>query len=234
MSAPEAIKAWSPLSIHERRVIGVLIEKQKTTPDIYPLSLNALTVGCNQKSNRDPVLELTDVDVEDTLLAMQKQGLVVRVTGGRVERWRHALYEAWMADKAEMAVLAELLLRGPQTEGELRTRAGRMEPFADLDALRAVLNKLSNRNLVVYLVPEGRRGTTVTHGFHDAAELAQLKSAYASGQAPSAEPRPRSSDLPRGTNNAELEGQVAELREMVTALQATVADLAEQVRRMGQ
>jgi uncharacterized protein YceH (UPF0502 family) len=106
-----------------------------------------------------------------------------------------------------------------------------MEPFADLDALRAVLAKLAGRNLVVYLVPEGRRGTTVTHGFHDPAELAQLKAAYASGQAPSAEPR-AVSQLPRGGNNAELEGQIAELRHLVTELQATVADLAEQVRQL--
>jgi uncharacterized protein YceH (UPF0502 family) len=183
---------WPALSVNQRRVVGVLIEKQKTTPDIYPLSLNALLTGCNQKSNRDPLLELTDIDVEETLASLQKQGLAVKVTGGRVDRWRHALYEAWMVDKGEMAVLAELLLRGPQTEGELRARASRMEPFPELDALRAVLRKLAERKLVVYLVPEGRRGTTITHGFHEPAELEKLKAAYASGTVPEpAAPRPR-------------------------------------------
>src|SRR5262249_14942459 len=133
VAAPSA--AWPVLSFHERRVLGVLVEKAKTTPDIYPLSLNALVTGCNQKSNREPVLNLSDAEVEEALANCQKKGLVVKITGGRVERWRHTLYESWHVDKVELAILAELLLRGPQTEGELRARASRMESIADLDAL---------------------------------------------------------------------------------------------------
>src|SRR6266851_2187029 len=138
---------WPVLTCNERRLLGVLVEKAKTTPDAYPMSLNALTTGCNQKSNRDPAMNLTDDAVEETLLRLQKQNLVSKIVGGRVERWRHLLYEAWRADKVELAVLAELLLRGPQTEGELRGRASRMEPIDDLDKLRAVLKPLTERRL---------------------------------------------------------------------------------------
>src|SRR4051812_1877081 len=113
------------LSVNERRVLGVLVEKAKTTPDAYPLSLNGLITGCNQKSNRDPLLDLSDIDVEEALAACQQKRLAFKITGGRVERWKHNLYDAWKINKVEIAVLGELLLRGPQTEGELRTRASR-------------------------------------------------------------------------------------------------------------
>src|SRR5207247_3644923 len=135
----------------------------------------ALVTGCNQKSNRDPVLNLTDQEVEEALNEAQQLGLVTRVQGGRVERWRHNLYEVWNVNKVELAVLAELLLRGPQTEGELRGRASRMEPIDDLDSLRAQLKPLVERGLVVYLGPEGRRGTQLTHGFHTPKELEYLQ-----------------------------------------------------------
>src|SRR4051794_31787465 len=137
MTQPEASGAgasgpWPVLDLKERRVLGVLVEKAKTTPDAYPMSLNALVTGCNQKSNRDPILFLSEDDVEYTLTRLQKAGLVMKITGGRVERWRHLLYESWNVDKVDLAILGELLLRGPQTEGELRTRASRMEPIDDL------------------------------------------------------------------------------------------------------
>src|SRR5436305_10037659 len=103
------------------------------------MTLNALTTGCNQKSNRDPVLDLTEDVVEETLGRLQRRGVVSKLVGGRVDRWRHLLYEAWRVSKVELAVLAELLLRGPQTEGDLRGRAARMEEIKDLDELRAVL-----------------------------------------------------------------------------------------------
>src|SRR5215213_7110291 len=102
-------KVWPPLSVNERRILGVLVEKGKTTPDAYPMTINALVTGSNQKSNRDPVLSLEDLDVEDALASCQKKGLVIRITGsGRVEKWRHDLYEAWTRDKVELAILAEL------------------------------------------------------------------------------------------------------------------------------
>lgn len=225
MSSAPAVPAgdWPVLSLHERRVLGVLIEKQKTTPDVYPLSINALVTGSNQKSNRDPVLDLTDDDVEQSLLAMQKQGLTIRITGGRVERWRHNLYDVWKVDKVEMAVLAELMLRGPQTEGELRGRVSRMEPVNDLDVLRTLLKRLTERRLVVYLTEEGRRGTMVTHGFHDAKELEHLRATQ--GAAESAiEPAPRQ---PRLNDNRleEALAQIAALQNAMTELTARVSAL---------
>src|SRR5262245_37238941 len=91
------------LDMNERRVLGVLIEKAKTTPDAYPLSVNALVTGSNQKSNREPVLNLSEIDVEEALARCQKKGLAIRLTGGgRVERWKHNLYEAWTPDKVEL------------------------------------------------------------------------------------------------------------------------------------
>src|SRR6478736_4546386 len=122
---------WPQLNTIERRLLGVMVEKAKTTPENYPLSVNALMTGSNQKSNRDPVMNLTEEDIEAALGELQKKGLATRITGSRVERWRHNLYENWTSDKVELAVLTELLLRGPQTEGELRGRAGRMEPIED-------------------------------------------------------------------------------------------------------
>jgi uncharacterized protein YceH (UPF0502 family) len=231
MSAPEPV---SPpiLRINERRVLGVMVEKQKTTPDGYPLSLNALVTGCNQKSNRDPVLDLTDLDVEEALASCQKQGLAIKITGSRVDRWRHSLYDVWKVDKVELAVLAELLLRGPQTEGELRGRVSRMEPVEELDALRAILRKLADRKFVVYLTPEGRRGTTVTHGFHDPAELEQVKNAAGhaddGGDAPPREARPPARD----DRTADAMAQIASLRADLEKLTGQVAELALRVREI--
>src|SRR5579871_4193490 len=108
-AAAETPPAWPVLSVLEWRVLGVLVEKQKTTPDAYPMSLNALVTGCNQKSNRDPVMFLSEDDVEYVLTRLQKGGLAVKITGGRVERWRHTLYDTWNVGKVEMAVLGELL-----------------------------------------------------------------------------------------------------------------------------
>src|SRR5258708_6300928 len=167
--APNA--TWPILSALERRLLGVLVEKQKATPDVYPMSLNALVTGCNQKSNRDPMMSVTDHEVEEAMEGLQRQALATRVESGRVDKWRHLLYEQWGIGKAEIAVLAELLLRGPQTEGELRSRVSRMEPVDSIEALRAVCQPLAHRGLIVYLTPEGRRGTSLTHGFHDPQEL---------------------------------------------------------------
>ncbi len=225
---PESPVPLPVLSAVERRVLGVLVEKAKTTPDAYPLSINALVTGCNQKSNRDPVMNLSDLDIEEALVGCQQKGLAIKITGGRVVRWRHALYEAWKVNKVELAVLGELLLRGPQTEGALRGRASRMEPIDDVDALRAVLRPMAERHLVVYLTPEGKRGTVVTHGFHSADELERLRSragagAFAEGEAATeVAPAGRSSSA---TTSANLEAQL-------TTLQAEVADLRGQVAEL--
>lgn len=182
VNAEGASQPLPELDLKVRRVLGVLVEKAKTTPDAYPLSLNALVTGSNQKSNRDPVLDLKEEDVDEALVWSKNHGLVTKVIGGRVDRWRHLLYEAWNVNKVELAILGELLLRGPQTEGELRTRASRMEPIEGLDELRSVLKPMTERKLVVYLTDEDRRGAVLTHGFHHAGELGQLKARARSAQ----------------------------------------------------
>jgi uncharacterized protein YceH (UPF0502 family) len=236
-ASPANISApWPILDMRERRVLGVLVEKAKTTPDTYPLSLNALTTGCNQKSNRDPLLNLTDQEVEDTLVRCQKKGLAIKITGGRVVRWKHSLYEAWHVDKVDLAILGELLLRGPQTEGELRSRASRMEPIDDLDALRNALRPLVERKLVVYLTPEERRGAVLTHGFHDPQELDRLRSRVA--VEPAAEsPRPSVSVAAPSAKDErwiELEAALNAARDDIAALKQTVAHLQEELRQLKQ
>jgi uncharacterized protein YceH (UPF0502 family) len=232
------------LNVPERRVLGVLVEKAKTTPDAYPMTVNALVTGSNQKSSRDPVLNLGDGDVEEALVSAQQKGLVLKITGGRVVRWRHNLYEALMLDKVELAVLGELLLRGPQTEGELRGRASRMEPIDELETLRAILRRLKERRLAVYLSPEGRRGTIVTHGFHSAQELERLKVQHGAGApesapaepaarpAPPAPPTPEPKALALEARLNEAQAEIASLRTVVTDLQGQLAAVREQVRSL--
>ena len=222
--SPAAGAAVSPLTPEQQRVLGVLVEKAKTTSDAYPMTLNALVTGCNQKSNRDPVTDYNDDEVERALAELQGAGLVVKVTSttGRVERWRHQLYDRWGVNKVELAVLAELLLRGPQTEGELRGRASRMEPIESLEALREVLRGLAGRGMVLYLTPEGRRGTTVTHGFSEPGELERQRAAATSGAAAGPEPRPARQSA---GEVEELRAEVATLREEVARLAGELAEL---------
>jgi uncharacterized protein YceH (UPF0502 family) len=225
---PAAAPAWEPLAPYERRVLGVLIEKQKTSKsaDAYPMTLNAIVVGSNQKSNRDPVYDLDAEAVEETLGVLQRKGLVMKMTGGRADRWRHLLYELWKVTKVEMAVLAELLLRGPQTEGDLRGRASRMDEVKDLDELRGLLKGLAERNLVVYLTEPNRRGTVVTHGFHAPDELERERGRHAGGAADH-EPAPVRS----GSGSAlearlsEAFDEIANLREAVSRLEQAVDGL---------
>jgi len=233
---PAAPAAPQPLSEGERRALGVLIEKAKTTPDSYPMSLNSIVTACNQKTNRDPVTNFSDVEVEDYLTGLQRKGLVIKtITGtGRVSRWRHEAYSAWQVNKVELAILGELLLRGPQTEGELRTRASRMEPIDDLESLRAVLQTLVQRGLVVYLTPPGRRGTILTHGLYEAAELEQLKSRapVAAGHGEDHDGSVGASAAASSRGTVALHQEIAALRVAVTELQAGMAALAERVRKL--
>src|SRR5262245_31417685 len=152
-----------------------MVEKAKTTPDIYPLSLNALRTGCNQKNNRDPIMQLTDNDVEEALAKLRPLGATEEVQGsGRVAKFRHLMYEWLGVDKVELAVMAELLLRGAQTEGELRGRAARMEPIADLAALRTVLDSLRAKQLVIDITPPGR-GQIISHALYEPEEWERLR-----------------------------------------------------------
>jgi len=220
MEQPE--KRWQPLTAIQRRVAGVLVEKAKTTPDAYPLTLNALTNGCNQKSNRAPHMELSSEDVERTLEELREMGAVAEVqSGGRVPKFRHYLYEWLGVDKVELAVMAELLLRGEQTIGELRGHASRMEPIPDLNALQPILESLEQKQLVVMLTPAGR-GQVVTHNLYTPERLEELKSQFASGHHALEPGAPRASSARvSGVSTdqfAALEAEVAQLRTEVALL----------------
>src|SRR6201987_6012632 len=139
------------LSPMEARVIGCLIEKQISTPDQYPLSLNALVQACNQKSNRDPVMSADEAAIQNTLDQLARKHLVIEKSGfgSRVPKYQHRFcnteYGSLKLDPQELAIVCELLLRGPQTPGELRSRAARMAPFTDVSEVEAALTRLSDR-----------------------------------------------------------------------------------------
>ena len=159
----------------EARVIGCLIEKQITTPDQYPLSLNALVNACNQKSNRDPILELEERVVQQTLDDLGRKHFVVEKSGfgSRVPKYQHRFcnteYGTLKLNPQELAIVCELLVRGPQTPGELRTRAARMAPIGDVSEVEAALTRLSEREdgpFVIRLAREpGRRDSRYAHLF---------------------------------------------------------------------
>lgn len=213
------------LAPYERRVLGTLVEKSQTSksPDGYPMTLNAIVLGCNQKSNRDPVYDLTDDDVEETLDALGEKGLTMKQLTGRADRWRHLLYDRWTPVKVELAILAELLLRGPQTLGDLRGRASRMTDVPDLDTLKGHLTALAGRGLVVLLTALDRRGAAVTHAFHSPEELDRARGTFGGGTAePDAltPPRPAS-----GTSTAALEARLNEALQEIAKLKDAVARL---------
>ena len=135
----------------ELRVVGCLVEKQRTTPDAYPLSLNALRLACNQSTNRDPVVDYDEAVVSDALrrLALRGWTRLASGAGSRARKYRHLLPEALGIDEEELALLAVLMLRGPQTPGELKQRSERLHRFADLAAVQATLERLLERELVV-------------------------------------------------------------------------------------
>src|SRR3954470_14308318 len=174
----ETPRRWQPLNMRQRRVFGVLVEKAKTTPDAYPMTINGLVAGCNQKSNREPQMNLSPDDVEQVLEELRGMGAVTEVQGsGRVAKYRHHAYEWLGVEKTELAVMTELLLRGEQTLGELRGRAARMEPIADLAALKPVVDSLMEKGLMIELTPAGR-GQVVSHGLYSERELNELKTRF--------------------------------------------------------
>jgi uncharacterized protein YceH (UPF0502 family) len=181
-----AAPRWQPLESIERRVLGVLIEKAKTTPENYPLSLNSIKTGCNQKNNRAPLMQLEEEQVEQALESLRKAGAVAQIQGGgRVDKYRHLAYDWLGVEKVELAVMAELLLRGTQTVGELRGRAARMEPIKDLSELEPTLDSLHAKGLIVYLSPPGR-GSVVTHALYLEREMEKVQ--REAGLMPRAEP----------------------------------------------
>jgi uncharacterized protein YceH (UPF0502 family) len=202
----------------ETRVLGSLVEKELTTPDYYPLSLNALVNACNQKSNRDPAMNLNENAVSQALRSLEKEGLAGPADGmdNRVSKFEHRLQEAFNFDRREIAILCELLLRGPQTPGELRSRAERIHPFDDLGQVQSTLQRLAQREPPLVKMLPRQPGTKE-------ARYAHLLSGDVQIQAPAAAP-----EIAVTHNTADSE-RIARLENELATLQNEVANLKQQL-----
>ena len=221
------------LSEIEIRVLGALVEKELTTPDYYPLSLNALVNACNQKSNRDPAMSLDDDAVRQALRSLEKEGLAGPADSmdNRVTKYEHRLQEAFNFDRREVAVLCELLLRGPQTLGELRGRAERMYKFEDLSQVQSTLQRLAQREPPVAKMLPRQPGTKE-------ARYAQLLSGEPQIEAQPAVQSDAQHHAPTHANEAAREraathskaddDRIARLKSDLSALQNELADLKQQ------
>jgi uncharacterized protein len=234
-STPEP--RWQPLEAIERRLLGVLVEKAKTTPDVYPMSLNALRSGSNQKNNRFPQMQLEEEQIEENLDTLRQKGAITCVQGSsRVERFRHNAYDWLGVDKVELAVMAELLLRGAQTIGELRGRAARMEPIKGLSELEPVLASLQSKNLIVYLTEAGR-GAVVTHNLYQPRELEKVRREAGSELTPvPATVEPQRTESPAPVTRSEpptiepSRNDLTELRAEMTAMRIEFQTAVESLR----
>jgi len=206
------------LSDVETRVLGSLVEKELTTPEYYPLSLNALVNACNQKSNRDPVMNLNENAVSQALRSLDKEGLAgpADAMDNRVTKFEHRLQEAFNFDRREIAILCELLLRGPQTPGELRSRAERMHRFDDLGQVQSTLQRLAQREPPVVKMLPRQPGTKE-------ARYAHLLSGDVQIQAPEAA---REVAVTHRTADGE---RIVRLENEVATLQNEVANLKQQL-----
>ncbi len=208
----------------ECRVLGSLIEKEITTPEYYPLSLNALVNACNQKSNREPVMNLDEAAVRQALHSLDGQSLVrsVSASDSRVTKYEHRLQEAFNFYRHEIAILCVLLLRGPQTPGELRTRAERMHPFEDLSAVQSSLNHLMKREPPLAKVLPRQPGTKESRYAH-------LLSGDVEAFEPKSEAEAIATTSPGDTDRiALLEKEFAALRQEAADLKRETADLRQQ------
>lgn len=209
----------------ERRVLGVLIEKSLATPDYYPMTVKALVAACNQRNNRHPVTHYGEDEVLEALSSLQARRIVLAVKGpgGRATKWRHELQRVYNLQGREQAVLAELMLRGPQAEGELRARAARMRDIEDLDTLHEVLASLRDRSptFAVRLSPEGQvRGVRHAHALYDDEELERLR--HEAEEQGSASESGSSGAGARGARVDDLEARVRALEERVAQLESAL------------
>jgi len=208
-----SIAGVSTLSPEEVRVLGCLLEKQRTTPDAYPLSLNALRQACNQSTNRDPVVEYDEGTIREALRRLERRGYVRLASGAgsRAMKFRHLLEEALPMDRGEQAVMCTLMLRGVQTPGELKQRSERMHPLGDLEEVLGTLERLTERGLVEAV--ERRPGQKEER-------YAQLLGASPEDiEAPAGEAE-EGPEAAAGQDLEELERRVAALERRVSELQA--------------
>ena len=216
------------LSPVEVRVLGALVEKEITTPEYYPLSLNSLINACNQKSNRDPVMTLDEEAVRKAVRSLTDQYVVRSASGdSRVAKYEHRLNELYNFHRHEIAVLCVLMLRGPQTPGELRTRAERMYAFEDLDAVHSALNLLMRREPPLVKVLPRQPGTKESRFMHLLSGDTEPEIAGAEGAESAA-----AEDGAVGTRDRErieqLEAEVSQLRRELEALRERFASFQKQ------
>lgn len=218
------------LTAPELRVLGCLLEKQRTTPDAYPLTLNALRAACNQSTNRDPVVTYDDATVRDAMTRLSRRRWARLASGaGRSPKFRHLLDDALTRAPDELAVLCVLMLRGPQTPGELKQRSDRLHPFADLAAVHETLGRLAERDVVLQLMRRpGQKEERYAHRLSD--EDADPPPVVAPPAPPAASPvvapgRPmppapqvRRVELPLEERVAHLEEELVQLRAELRAL----------------
>lgn len=212
------------LSKSQRRVLGVLIEKGITTPEYYPLTLKALTTGCNQKNNRAPLSEYSEDDVLRAVDQLRELGLaaVVHTESGRSERYRHYARKRFPFNEAQLAIMTELWLRGRQSVGDLRTRASRMHDIPTLEQLRDELKSLQALGFIQANGPLESRGVEVDHNFYKPDEGKTL----ATGDFASA--REETDHAPRSTPTASVpESRIAALEQSVADLSAQLSQLTE-------
>jgi hypothetical protein len=213
------------LSPTETRVLGCLIEKELATPEYYPLTLNSLTMACNQKSNRDPLMNLAETEVVLTLDSLKMKHLVIlSAETSRVPKYRHILAERLKLEPEELAILCELLVRGPQTVGELRTRAERMRPMPDIATVENILEELTNREepLVVKLARQpGRKECRYAHLFAGTP-------AVEADEANTAPEAARKQVMAEDERLTALEGEVAQLKKEVDELRGMMNEFKAQ------
>jgi uncharacterized protein YceH (UPF0502 family) len=201
----------------EIRVVACLVEKQRTTPDVYPLSLNSLRIACNQATNRDPVVDYDEATVVEALrrLALRGWTRLASGPGGRARKYRHLLDEALDLDVAEVSLLAVLMLRGAQTPGELKQRSERLHSFADLATVHETLDRLVERGLVI------------RHPRRPGQKEERYEQLLAAGEPSSAADTEAENPLPSpppGDRLERLEAELTELREQVSALREALGD----------
>ncbi len=231
----------------QRRVLGTLMEKGFTTPDQYPMTIKGAMTGCNQKSNRDPVTEYSEAEVADALEQLRQLGLVAEVftDGGRAARYRHYARHKFDFNEAQFAVICELLLRGRQQPGELRTRASRMVRIDSQEQLKADLQSLQEKGFVQSNGPLERRGVEVDHTFYllkenmtmaaanlpaDDEPTAAVASTAAAVFRPVASSSPAASVEP-GLLRA-LQSQLTELNSQMSALQCVMDSMQQRLERI--
>src|SRR5688572_29745375 len=201
-----------PLSLLESRVLGTLFEKQHTVPDSYPLTLNALVSGCNQKTSRSPVMEASEAEVQGAIDSLKGYSLVIESSGGRVARYSHNIDRVLQVPHQSVALLTALMLRGPQTAGELRLACERLHRFVDISAVEGFLNELASRPAGALVV-----------------ELPRLPGARENRWAHLLSGTPKIEILPVNTNKENLAATVARLEEELAALKQLVERIAKQL-----